>query len=71
VREAILCGGGGLCLMLWNLSTPVSWGLGIWLFGLMQALFFILFEPTSPSAGRPRDPFDHALQQIEVLLEDH
>ncbi len=71
VREAILCGGGGLCLMLWGLSTPVSWGLGIWLFGLIQALFFILFEPASPSAARPRDPFDHALQRIEALLEDH
>jgi hypothetical protein len=71
VREAVLCGGGGLCLMLWNLSTPLSWGLGIWLFGLMQALFFILFEPVSLSAALPRDPFDHALHQIEALLDDH
>jgi hypothetical protein len=70
VREALLCGGGGLCLMLWGLSTPLSWGLGIWLFGLMQALFFILFEPGSPSAELPCDPFDHALQGIEALLDD-
>ena len=57
--------------MLWGLTTPLSWGLGIWLFGLMQALFFILFEPGSPSAAIPRDPFDHALQRIEALLDDY
>ena len=55
LREAFLCGGGGLCLMLWGLSTPLSWGLGIWLFGLMQALFFVLFRrphPWTPSIRR-------------------
>jgi hypothetical protein len=70
VREAILCGGGGLCLMVWDLSTPLSWGLGIWLFGLLQTLFFILFEPASPPAALPHDPFDQALQRIEALLEE-
>ena len=70
VREAVLCGGGGLCLMLWNLSTPVSWGLGIWLFGLLQALFFVLFEPgRPPSEILPLDPFDQALRRIEEILD--
>ena len=70
VREAILCGGGGLCLMLWNLSTPVSWGLGIWFFSLLQALFFVLFEPgRPPSETSPPDPFDQALRRIEEILD--
>ena len=70
VREAILCGGGGLCLVLWNLSTPVSWGLGIWFFGLLQALFFVLFEPgRPPSETSPPDPFDQALRRIEEILD--
>ena len=70
VREAILSGGGGLCLMLWGLSTPLSWGLGIWLFGLMQALFFVLFEPgRPPSETSPLDPFDQALCRIEEILD--
>jgi hypothetical protein len=72
VREAVLCGGGGLCLMLWGPSTPLSWGLGIWLFCVVQALFFILFEPgLSSSETLPPDHFDQALRRIEALLDGH
>lgn len=68
-RELILCGGGGLVVFLWGPSTPLSWGLGIWLFSLVQALFFTLFEPVSRSAVTPPpDPFDIALRRIEDLL---
>ncbi len=67
-RELILCGGGGLVVALWGPSTPLSWGLGIWLFSLVQALFFILFEPVSRSSVPPPDPFDLARHRIEDLL---
>lgn len=69
LRELILCGGGGLVVAGWGPSTPLSWGLGIWLFSLVQALFFILFEPASRSSTPPPDPFDLALRRIENLLE--
>lgn len=69
-REGFLCGGGGLVLALWGLSAPLSWALGIWLFSLVQALFFVLFEsgPRLP-AGPPADPFEQARRRIEELLE--
>lgn len=68
LRELILCGGGGLAVACWGPSTPLSWGLGIWLFSLVQALFFILCEPASRPSVTPPDPFDLALRRIENLL---
>jgi hypothetical protein len=69
-REILLCGGGGLVLYLWGPSSPLSWALGIWLFSLVQSLFFVLFEPGSPSApDPPPDPFEAARRRIEVLLD--
>jgi hypothetical protein len=69
-REGLLGGGGGLVLAVWGLSGPFSWALGIWLFSLVQALFFVLFEPGRQSAGRPpADPFEQARRRIEELLE--
>ena len=69
-REGLLCGGGGLVLAIWGPSTPLSWALGIWLFSLVQALFFVLFEPERQSAVRPpADPFEQARRRIEELLE--
>jgi len=69
-REGLLCGGGGLVLALWGLSGPLSWALGIWLFSLVQALFFVLFEPGAPGMENPLpDPFEQARCRIEEILE--
>ena len=70
-REMLLCGGGGLVLAFWDPMTPLAWALGIWLFSLVQALFFILFEQASLSADTPPpDPFDQARRRIEELLRN-
>ena len=70
IREIVLCGGGALVLALWQPSTPLSWALGIWLFSLVQTLFFILFETGAPlPEATPPDRFDQARRRIEELLE--
>lgn len=69
LRELLLCGGGGLVVTLWGPSTPLAWALGIWLFSLVQSLFFVLFEPESRSSAPPPDLFDLARHRIEDLLE--
>lgn len=70
-RELVLCAGGGVTILLWAPSTPLAGALGLWLFSLVQALFFIIFEPGAPSlpAGPCADPFDQAVRRIEDLLE--
>lgn len=69
-REVLLCGGGGLLVALGGASSPLSWGLGIWLFSLVQALFFIFFESTALSSTPP-DPFDLALRRVEEILDGY
>ena len=50
------CVAAAACLMLGPVDA-VSWGLGIWFFSLVQALFFVLFEPgRPPSETRRRTP---------------
>lgn len=68
-RELILCGGGGLVVALWGPSTPIAWVLSIWLFSLVQSLFFVLFEPATRSSASLPDPFDLARHRIENLLD--
>jgi hypothetical protein len=70
VREALLCGGGGLAVAFWMPSTPSAWALGIWLFSLVQALFFVFFEPGDAPVAPPPDPFDQALLRIEDILRE-
>ena len=70
LRELVLCGGGAAVIAIWGPSTPLAWALGIWLFSLLQALFFILFEPGEESRRAVAvDPFDRAAGRIEDLLD--
>lgn len=70
-REALLCGGGGLLVAGLAPAAPLTWAAGVWLFFLVQALFFILFEPRGREAAR--DPelesFERARRAAERLLE--
>ena len=70
LRELVLSGGGALMVAFWAPPNPFAWAMSIWLFGLVQALFFILFEPrpSSPAAPAP-DPFDMAQRRIDELLD--
>jgi len=70
-REALLCGGGGLLAAGLAPAAPLAWAAGLWLFFLVQALFFILFEPQRQEVGRDPDleTFERARSAAERLLE--
>jgi len=67
--EAGLCLAGGL--LVYGAvpgGTPV-WALGVWLFFLIQALYFVLFEYQShPHAKIEVDPFEKAKMAAEKIL---
>jgi hypothetical protein len=67
--EAGLCLLGGL--LVYGAvpgGTPV-WALGIWLFFLIQALYFVLFEYQSrPHSRIEADPFEKAKMAAEKIL---
>jgi hypothetical protein len=65
-----LSGGAGLVALLGPGST-VTWSMGIWLFFLLQALYFFIV----PAAGQPdtvrpvQDPFEQAHREALRVLE--
>ena len=49
--------------------SVLSWALAVWLFFLVQALYFVLFEiDHSPQEDIDRDPFDQARTRAEKIL---
>ncbi len=70
LREALISGGGGVLVAVLAPTSAWSWALGIWLFFLVQALFFVVFEPDAEraAASLAEDPFECARRQAEELL---
>lgn len=64
---------GGACLVaLLGPVSPVTWAISIWLFFLVQALYFFIV----PATGRPHteqaveDPFEQAHRKAQRVLDD-
>jgi hypothetical protein len=69
-REGLIGGGGVLLVAALASGNSFSGAVGVWLFFLVQALYFVIFEPRPGSAAAPasRDPFAHARQRAEHIL---
>ena len=71
IAETItICGGVGLVAAL-NPGTAVTWSLSIWLFVLIQSLyFFIVPSPVTVNAGiAAEDPFERACRKVKRILD--
>ena len=52
-------------------AVAIGWALGIWLFFLIQALYFVLFDYRSdPEAGIEVDPFETAKMAARKILSN-
>lgn len=71
LREVLVCGGGGLLGAALLTENTLSWAAGIWLFFLVQALFFVFFE-TGAERRREKtaaDPFERARRRAAKILD--
>ncbi len=72
VIELILGLAGGILIAVFTPGSVVAWVLGIWLFFLLQALYFAIFESESPPIQhkfeQEIDPFERAYQKAEDIL---
>ncbi len=63
---------GGILVAVFTPGSLFAWALGIWLFFLLQALYFAIFEFESPPIQRKFeqeiDPFERACQKAEDIL---
>ena len=65
--EVLLGGGGALLVGAFTPQSNITWSLAIWMFSLVQALFFLF--PYSRFNQRPQaDPFERARQAAEQIL---
>lgn len=66
-----LAGGAGLVALLGQGST-LAWTISIWLFFLVQALYFFLVPTTHPPATirAVEDPFEQARREAQRVLEN-
>ncbi len=71
IRETITSFGGGLLIYYFNPHSFITWSLAIWLFFLIQSLFF-LFSKDGNGLEKdkgPHDPFERAKKQVEKILD--
>lgn len=68
--ESAICLGTGLFLSFFTPDSTFGWAMGIWLFFLVQTLFFVFFDRSQP-AGEDKfeiDPFEQAGRKVEKIL---
>jgi hypothetical protein len=72
VVELLLCVLGGLPLAAFTPGSVITWMLGIWMFFLIQSLYFVIFENRAivPQDQYETDPFERASRQAEAILSD-
>ena len=63
----LLGGGGALLVGAFAPQSSLSWSLAVWMFGLVQALFFLLPQ-TRKSQSVGRDTFEHARHAAEQII---
>lgn len=67
--EVMLSMGGGALVAFFASDSPASWALGVWMFFLIQALYFILIgDKLTAETCEPVDPFDLARRGAERIL---
>lgn len=66
--ETILCFGGALLVAGFDPNTGFAWSMGIWLFFLVQSLYFVFFERSGEKENTGGDHFEHSRKRAEDIL---
>lgn len=69
IAEIVATAGGGIFVAVWNPQTPIALSLSLWLFFLIQSLYFF-FLPNYTCSGMDAvesDAFETAFQEAEKI----
>ena len=67
--EIVLCLGGGAVVSYFAPQSMATWALGIWMFFLIQSLYFALFRDIPKHEEELEvDAFERARNQAETIL---
>jgi hypothetical protein len=71
VTESAFSLGGGSLVAYFNPQTNLAWAMGIWMFFLVQSLYFAFWKESEDGQEEQEqelDPFERAWRQAEKLL---
>jgi len=70
--ELLLCFSGAVLVYVFTPGSVYGWALGVWMFFLIQALYFVFLEPADNQQEKPVeiDAFERASGQAERILTD-
>ncbi len=70
--ELLLCLAGGILIQVFTPGSVLTWALGVWMFFLVQSLYFVFFENTDKRRENPAglDAFEQASRQAEMVLSE-
>jgi hypothetical protein len=70
--ELLLCLAGGILVLAFTPGSVFVWALGVWMFFLIQSLYFVFFEHTDKRREEPAgmDAFEQASRQAERVLSE-
>jgi len=70
--EMLLCGAGGALIAAFTPAAILAWALGTWMFFLLQALYFAIFDSKTripqDKYELKKDPFEQASRRAEDIL---
>ncbi len=70
--ELLLCLTGGIMVLGFSPGSVLAWALGVWMFFLVQSLYFVFFEHTDQCREEPagRDAFEQASSRADRILSE-
>jgi len=70
--ETVTAAGGAGLIALLNPGSTVAWSVSLWLFFLIQALYFFIVPVAgkAPAAQHRADPFEQAFRAARRILEE-
>jgi len=70
--EAVTCAAGLALVWLLQPPSPYGWALSMWMFGLIQALYFVVVDAESSGQPEPtvRERIEEAHCRADVLLRE-
>lgn len=69
--ELFVCIGGGVLVAYFAPHSTLTWAMGIWMFFLMQSLYFVFTGDSTDEEERLTvDPFEQARRQAERILSN-
>lgn len=73
IAELVTVLGGSMLVALWWPKSTLAWALAVWLFYLVQSIYFYILPSRSGfnQTREPIDPFEQARRELERVLESN